>query len=174
MVAYRQYGAGVDDPSTSPYGFGDLLALARLAWLRQMAARLGALGFHHYHRGDGAVLRLVVRGPVPLGRAGQVLGVTRQAARKIVGRLESQGYVATERDHDDARVVNVVATPAGAEYARALVRVTDALNREMAASVTRSQLEGADAVLRASITDPRLSERAASLVPTPQGHTGLG
>lgn len=150
--------------STSPYGFGDLLALARLAWLREMSARLEALGFGNFRRGDGAVLRLVARGAVSVGSAGVALGVSRQAARKIVDRLERQGYVRTERDARDARVVKVVATPDGMDYAKALAQVTDALNRELAERVDRAQLVAADTVLRASIADPVLLEQVASLV----------
>lgn len=159
----------MEEASTAPYGFGDLLAYARLSWLRETSARLHALGFANYRRGDGAVMRLVARGPVPLGKAGEVLGVSRQAARKIVGRLEQQGYVRTGRNQRDARVIDVTATPRGLEYAQAHVTVASELNRELAARVVASQLAAADAVLRASITDPEVAERAAHLVADPFG-----
>lgn len=159
----------MDGASTPPYAFGDLLAYARLSWLRETSARLRMLGFDNYRRGDGAVMRLVARGSVPLGKAGEVLGVTRQAARKIVGRLEADGYVGTARDGRDGRIVNVTATPAGLEYARALTSVTEALNRELANRVQGWQLEATDAVLRTSITDPQVAERAAHLVADPTG-----
>jgi DNA-binding MarR family transcriptional regulator len=157
----------VEEPSTAPYAFGDLLGLARLAWVRQMSARLAALGHGPFHRGDSALLRLLAQGPVPVGRAGAVLGVTRQGARKIVDRLERRGYARTERDRADGRVLNVSLTPAGADYARAVAEVAEALDRELARRVDPSQLVAADAVLRASITDAGLADRAAALVPGP-------
>jgi DNA-binding MarR family transcriptional regulator len=157
----------VDDASTPPYEFSDLLVLARLSWLREMSAQLRTLGFDRFTRGDSAVMRLVARGPVPLGRTGAALGISRQASRKLVDRLERQGYVRTERDVDDARVINVVITPDGDRYARALSRVADRLNRQLEARVDHADLVAADTVLRAFVTDPGLAERIDSLVPRP-------
>jgi DNA-binding MarR family transcriptional regulator len=157
----------MDGASTAPYGFGDLLALARLSWHREMQARLDGRGFHDFRRGDAAVMRLVDRGRIPVGRIGASLGVTRQAARKVVGRLEREGYVRTERDDDDARVVNVVTTRQGARYAAAITEVAAILNRELAQRVDLARLRSADIVLRASITDPLLAERAERLVTKP-------
>ena len=56
--------------STPAYLFGDLLALARLSRVRHMADRLGRLGYADYRRSDAAALRLLLRGPVPVGRLG--------------------------------------------------------------------------------------------------------
>jgi Mn-dependent DtxR family transcriptional regulator len=78
--------------STSPYLFGGLLALARLSWVRQMASRLAQLGYQDYRRSDAVALRLLRRGPVPVGRLGAELGVTRQAARKMAEGLEHRDY----------------------------------------------------------------------------------
>ncbi len=158
----------MDDASTPPYEFSDLLGLARLSWLREMSTQLRSLGFDRFTRGDSAVMRLVARGPVPLGRIGAALGISRQAGRKLIDRLERVGYVRTERDRVDARVVNVVLTPDGDRYARALNQVADGLNRQLAVRVDRSDLVAADAVLRAFITDPVLAERVDSLVPRPR------
>jgi len=165
-----QYGAVVDGPSTPPYPFGDLLALARLSWLREMSARLGEFGFTGFSRGDSAVMRLLAGGPAPLGRVGTSLGVSRQAARKAVDRLEREGFVRTARDPEDARVILVAITSRGTRYAAALVEVIASLNRELAERVSQAQLESADAVLRASIIDPVLVERADVLVARPGDH----
>jgi DNA-binding MarR family transcriptional regulator len=157
----------MDGPSTPPYAFGDLLALARLSWLREMSGRLGEFGFTGFRRGDSAVMRLLADGPTPLGRVGTSLGVSRQAARKAVHRLEREGFVRTTRDSEDARVILVAITHLGARYAAALAEVIASLNRELAERVSRAQLESADAVLRASIIDPVLVERADVLVARP-------
>lgn len=151
---------------TSTYLFGDLLALARLSWVRQMSDRLGQLGYGDYRRSDAAALRLLRRGPVPVGRLGTGLGVTRQAARKIADGLVQRDYARTERDARDSRVRNVVLTPAGAAYAQAVIDVIHALNREFRQRVDPAQLAAADAVLRAVLAaDSALRDVAAAIGP---------
>ncbi len=142
---------GVPEKSTSPYLFGDLLALARQSWVRQMAGRLCELGYDDYRRSDAATLRLLRRGPVPIGQLGSVLGTTRQAARKVVDGLLRRGYARTESDPRDARRTNIVLTPSGHEYARVVVEVIAVLNRELSARVDPAELRAADGVLRAVI-----------------------
>jgi DNA-binding MarR family transcriptional regulator len=46
-------------------------------------------------------MRVLWRGPLPVGRLGAALGVTRQAARKIADALEQRGYTTTQRDSRD-------------------------------------------------------------------------
>jgi DNA-binding MarR family transcriptional regulator len=154
--------------STDPrYRFGDLLALARASWVGQMEHRLDALGFTGYRRSDAAAMRLLHRGPIAIGRAADVLGITRQAARKGFEQLERRGYARTERDRDDARKLNVVLTASGEHYATAVIAVIEALNCELCARVDRAELLAADAVLRAALADDATRERAARLVPPP-------
>jgi DNA-binding MarR family transcriptional regulator len=150
----------------APYLFGDLLALARLSWVRDMASRLDQLGYPDYRRTDAAALRLLLRGPVPVGRLGAVLGVTRQAARKVADGLGQRAYARTERDARDSRKLNIVLTARGEQYARAVVEVIMALNTELSDRVDPAQLIAADAVLRASITDDALA-RTAHLIRPP-------
>lgn len=157
--------------STPPsYRFGDLLALARRAWVREMAARLEDAGYSEYRRSDAAALRLLARGgPVAIGELGSLLGVTRQAARKLADSLLQRGYASVERDAADARRLNVTLTRRGSAYARAIVDVIEALNRELAQRVDPAQLRAADAVLRASISDEVARANAARLVAPPPG-----
>jgi len=153
--------------SPAPYLFGDLLALARENWVAEMSRRLEARGYSGYRRSDAAAMRLLRGGPIPIGRAAQLLGVTRQAARKGVAALEQRGYARTERDPADARRLNVVLSAAGRAYADAVVEVLGALNRELGERVEREQLIAADAVLRASFASAAARERAATLVAPP-------
>jgi DNA-binding MarR family transcriptional regulator len=153
--------------SNPPYLFGDLLALARLSWVRQMAARLSQLGYEDYRRSDAAALRLLRRAPVPVGHLGAELGVTRQAARKVADGLEQRGYARTERDARDSRVLNVVLTPAGTAYALAVTEVIYALNREFCQQADPAQLAAADTVLRAVIASDSALQNAASLIRPP-------
>ena len=125
--------------------------MARQSWVDQMATMLAELGFKGYRRTDAAVMRMLIRAPVPIGRLGASLGVTRQAARKIVAGLEQRRYVRTERGQHDSRQLNAELTPLGEEYARAVVTVIDELNREISLRVTHEHMVGADAVFRAVI-----------------------
>jgi DNA-binding MarR family transcriptional regulator len=154
------------EQSRTAYHFGDLLALAREHWVRQMAEHVDRAGFDDYRRTDAAVVRLLSR-PRSIGQIGEALGVTRQAARKFVTRLEQRGFVVTARDASDARQVNVELTRQGHQYGRAIRRAIDTLDRRLDQRVERAQLLGADAVLRASLPDQDAREQALRLVPLP-------
>jgi DNA-binding MarR family transcriptional regulator len=149
--------------SSVPYPFGDMLALARQSWLGELTSRLEALGYPDYRRTDAAALRLLMRGPAPVGRLGAVLGVTRQAARKAVDALEQRGYATASRDPSDARQLNVALTQVGREYAEAITSVIAELNREVSRRTDPAQLAAADAVLRAALFDDSARQRASRL-----------
>jgi len=153
--------------STATYRFGDLVALARLSWVGEVTSRLEGLGYAGFRRGDVAVMRVLWQGPLPVGRLGAVLGVTRQAARKIADALERRGYATTERDSRDTRQLNVTLTPVGRGYALAVIAVTEELNREVAGRVSPAQLAAADTVLRAALFDDSTRQRASQLPPPP-------
>jgi len=156
------------DPSDLPYLFGDLLALARVRWVAQMVEGLAALGYPDYAQSDALLMRLLRRqGSAPLNVIGSRLGVTRQAARKVVNRLEARGYASEGRDPRDSRVVKVTLTPAGERYAAAVVEVIRRLNRELAERVAPDDLAAADRVLRSSLTGSRLRDAADRLVAPP-------
>jgi DNA-binding MarR family transcriptional regulator len=139
------------------------LALARQSWLGQMTSRLERLGYAGYRRGDAAVLPMLARDPLPVGRLGAALGVTRQAARKVADGLEQRGYATTERDARDTRQLNVTLTQLGRDYAGAVTAVAEELNREVAGRVSPDQLAAADAVLRAALFDDSARQRASRL-----------
>jgi DNA-binding MarR family transcriptional regulator len=153
--------------STPTYRFGDLLALTRQSWLGQMASRLERLGYAGYRHSDAAAMRMLWRDPLPVGRLGAGLGVTRQAARKVADGLEQRGYATTGRDSRDTRQLNVALTPLGRDYARAITAVISELNREVAGRVGPAELAAADTVLRAALFDDSTRERANRLPPPP-------
>lgn len=155
------------DRSRTSYHFGDLLALAREHWVRQLAEHVARAGFDDYRRTDAALVRLLSRRPRSIGQIGAALGVTRQAARKFATRLEQRGYVVTARDANDARQVNVELTARGSQYAHVIEGAIDALDRRLGQLVEPAQLLAADAVLRASLPDQDARERAMRLVPPP-------
>lgn len=156
------------------YPLGDMLAMARQAWVEQMARRLGQRGYGDYRSSDAAVMRLLLRGPVPIGRLGAPLGVTRQAARKVAEGLRQRGYATLEHDEHDGRQYNVVLTHHGAGYAHAVVAVIDELNREVASGVTDEQLAGVDAVLALMAASSPTWSRFARHPPGPSARDDPG
>lgn len=146
--------------STDIYRFGDLLALAREHWVRQMAHRLADAGYPDYRRSDAMLLRLLLRGPRSIGEIGSTLGISRQAARKLVAGLERRGHASADRDDHDARQIDVTLTARGRSFADAIIATIDALNRELADNVSPERLQAADAVLRAIIAGRSLDRSA--------------
>ena len=155
----------MSDQSSSVYRFGDLLALAREYWVRDMTEGLAELGFPDYRRSDALLVRVLLRGPRPVGRIGTALNVSRQAARKLVTGLERRGYAQTSTSATDARQLEVSLTPRGEEFAIAIVATIDGLNRRIAERVDPTQLLAADAVLRAALPDEHARRRAERLIP---------
>lgn len=150
----------------TPYRFGDVLALARRSWVLRMASELEARGFSDYRASDAGALRTLAAGPAPVGHLGAVLGVTRQAARKVARGLEERGYVTTSQDPRDARKLNVTLTSTGRDYARAITQVVATLNQSLAERVQPEHLAAADAVLRAAIDNDDIA-RIARRIPSP-------
>lgn len=154
----------------TPYRFGDLLALARRSWVLRMTSELQTRGFGDYRASDAAAVRLLAAGPAPVGHLGPVLGVTRQAARKVARGLEERGYATSSPDPQDARKLNVALTPAGRDYAEAITQVIDTLNQALAARVQPGHLAAADTVLRAAIDNDDLTHVARRIPPpSPSG-----
>ncbi len=141
------------ETSDGPVLLGDLLALARRAWVARMGEGLRRRGFDDYRRSDALVVRVLRRGPLPVGRLGAALGTTRQAGRKVVDGLERRGYASTVPDPADARRTNVVLTDRGARYAEAVVEVLGELNDDLAARVDPDDLESTRTVLRAVVSE---------------------
>jgi DNA-binding MarR family transcriptional regulator len=154
--------------STSPYRFGDLLALARQSWIAQMAGGLAARGYGDYRRSDAAAVRLLQGGPMSIGRLGAALGVTRQAARKVADGLERRGFASLARDEFDARQIMIKLTSDGEAYGEAVRAVIEKLNRTVTRKVEPADLATADAVLRAVLADDHTRRLAEFLGPPPR------
>ncbi len=151
------------EPATPLYRFGDLLALARRSWVRRMESELEARGFREYRLSDAGSVRLLFVAPRTVGELGELLRVTRQAARKVATNLEARGYATVAPDPKDARKLNVTLTEAGRAYGRAIAEVIASLNWALALRVAPEQLQAADTVLRAVIDDEALRAWAQTI-----------
>ena len=157
----------MSDPSSAAYRFGDLLAFVHEQWVRQMARQLAAVGHQDYRRSDAMTMRPLLHGPRAISELGTALGISRQAARKLVTGLERRGYATTARDEHDARQLNVSLTASGEAFACAITDTIDALNRRLGDLVAPAQLLAADTVLRATLPSQHARDQAAVLIPVP-------
>jgi DNA-binding MarR family transcriptional regulator len=161
----RNRRSATEQEAAPPYLFGDLLALARAHWVARMADGVEALGYPGYRPTDALLVRLLLRRePLTITQLAARLGVTRQAARKLVDGLERRGFAREARDPHDARALRVTLTPGGKRYGAAVVAVIHRLNRELGERVGADELSAADSVLRATITDPGTRARADRIV----------
>jgi len=127
--------------------FGDVLALARESWVREMSRRLAHQGFNDYRRSDALTLRWLVRTSLPLGAFTSTLGVSRQAARKVASGLVERGFAQVNVDKTDSRRRNVELTPSGREYGRAVIEVIHALDDELRTKLDPESIDAARDVL---------------------------
>jgi DNA-binding MarR family transcriptional regulator len=149
-----------------PYLLGDLLEFARRSWSRAISLRLAEAGYPGYRRTDAALVQILRRGPAPVGQLGTTLGMTRQAARKVVDSFEARGYATTRPHHPDVGMLAAVLTPQGEAYGLAVDAAIDAVNQELYQRVDPTQLVMTDRVLRSLLRDD-VRDRAAALVRPP-------
>lgn len=92
----------------------------RRAWVGyQMAldAEMAGAGFADRRLPDGRVLRLCARpDDVTISDIGRSMGISRQAASKIVGTLGERGYVTVSASAADGREKIVTLTPRANQY----------------------------------------------------------
>jgi len=120
---------------------------SRAVRTRRTADGLTRRSYDDYRATDAAVFCRLLQGPTAVGRLNEVLGASRQAARKVVEGLEQRSYVTTERDPKDARRLIVSLTPVGKAYAEAVVDVIDSLNQGLTDGVARDDLAATRRVL---------------------------
>jgi DNA-binding MarR family transcriptional regulator len=159
-------------PSTPPYRFGDLLALARQSWTQQMSTRLAERGYPDYRRSDAAAMRIIHAQPLSIGALGKALGVSRQAARKLTDSLISRRLATTSQHERDARSTLVSLTAHGRTFTREIEQVIASLNHELRAHVSAADLAATDRVLRAALVGDHARTMAERINPPDQRPSG--
>jgi DNA-binding MarR family transcriptional regulator len=105
----------VSVPSIDP----ESIDLATLAWLAGVSAnehllqRTRAGGHSQIRNSHGYVFQHLIGGPRAIGELASLLGVTQQAASKVVAELTELGYVERRSDAIDSRVRRVALTARG-------------------------------------------------------------
>jgi len=95
---------------------GRLLAMALAAVIDELHERLAGVGWPRVRPMWGFVLLALRDRPRNIGEVGELLGVTKQAAAKVVASLVDEGLVERREDPGDRRVAVLGLTPDGHRF----------------------------------------------------------
>jgi DNA-binding MarR family transcriptional regulator len=95
---------------------GRLLAMALTAVIDELHERLADAGWPRVRPMWGFVLLAVRDRPRNIGEVGELLGVTKQAAAKVVASLVDEGLVERRADPGDRRAAVLGLTPDGRRF----------------------------------------------------------
>jgi DNA-binding MarR family transcriptional regulator len=102
---------------SSSLGLGPALRRAWLGYQLRLDSAMADAGFGERRFPDGRVLRLCSGGAgATISAIGRELGITRQGASKVVGRLSDRGYVTIAESPTSRREKSVMLTSRGVEY----------------------------------------------------------
>src|SRR5881227_2684131 len=99
--------------TAKPVPMARLLAIAYRQLIDGLHSRLPAAGFDDVRPSYGFVLLAVRDRPTTIVDLAGLLGVTKQAASKLVGAMDAAGYVQRTADASDARAKNIALAPRG-------------------------------------------------------------
>jgi DNA-binding MarR family transcriptional regulator len=95
---------------------GRLLAMALTAVIDELHERLAAAGWPRVRPMWGFVLLAVRDRPSNIGEVGELLGITKQAAAKVVASLVDEGLVERREDPGDRRAALLGLTADGRQF----------------------------------------------------------
>jgi DNA-binding MarR family transcriptional regulator len=102
---------------SSSTNLGPALRRAWLGYQLRLDSAMAEAGFGERRFPDGRVLRLCsAEAGSTISAIGRELGITRQGASKVVGRLSERGYVTVADSATSKREKSVSVTPRGIDY----------------------------------------------------------
>lgn len=129
-----------------------LLRAARGAYGHAIRRRLATASFDDLPRSAPFILGGMGNHDAPIGGLVRQLGVSKQAAGQLVDTLVLRGYLERQVHPDDRRRMTIALTPRGQAAALEVRSAVEEVDRELAAQLTREQLEGLRAGLVALTT----------------------
>ena len=118
-----------------PVPIARLLAMAYRQLIDGLHSRLPDAGFTDVRPSYGFVLLAVRDGPKTVVDLAALLGVTKQAASKLVGAMDDAGYVRRITAPADARAKNIELAPRGVELLSAVESIYADLESEWATTI---------------------------------------
>jgi DNA-binding MarR family transcriptional regulator len=111
--------------------FGLLLARAFNAYVEHLHRGLADQGFTGLRPTFGLTLRALHQRPRTLTGLARELGVSKQAAAKVVGELEGRSLIEREPSPEDGRSTVLRLTARGASLVAAAIRIGDGVERDL-------------------------------------------
>ena len=118
-----------------------LLAMAYRQLIDRLHERLAAEGYTDVRPTFGYVLLAVRDGPTTGADIALLLGVTKQAASKLVDAMEQGGYVRRQTHGDDARAKEIAITARGRRFLGTVESIYHDLEAEWAEVTSKKRLE---------------------------------
>jgi DNA-binding MarR family transcriptional regulator len=116
----------------SAVGLGPALRRAWLGYQARLDEAMAAAGFDDRKFPDGRVLRLCSDpAGTTISSIGRQLGITRQGAGKVAGRLRDRGYVSVVDSATSGREKSVTLTARGADYLQAQRKAARTIERQL-------------------------------------------
>lgn len=130
-----------DESVERPVPIARLLAMAFRSLIDRMHERLAERGIRDVRPAYGFVLLAVSQGPIGVNDVAALLGVTKQAASKLVDALETEGYVTRVEAPNDARAVRLQLTRHGTKVLAAVEEIYAELEREWGKVIGHDRVE---------------------------------
>ena len=126
-------------PSVTP--LARLLALAYRQLIDDLHVRLAARGYDDVRPAFGYVLLALRDQPITGADIGLLLGVTKQAASKLVDEMERGDYIERETHSEDARAKKIGITARGRRFLAVVESIYEELEEEWARITSRKRVE---------------------------------
>ena len=142
--------ADESSPESSSTGLGPALRRAWLGYQFRLDSAMAEAGFGERRFPDGRVLRLCsAEAGSTISAIGRELGITRQGASKVVGRLSERGYVTVADSATSKREKSVSVTSRGIDYLEVQRTKARELEDELKAALGEEGFSGFFALLDA-------------------------
>ena len=137
-----------------PTDFGLLFAQALNAYVEHLHRGLGERGFTDLRPTFGLPLRALHERPRTLTELSRGLGVSKQAAAKIVAELEGRSLIEREPSPDDGRATLLRLSPRGRALVTAAIEIGNAVEQGLARDLGDAAAANIRAALERLAYDP--------------------
>jgi DNA-binding MarR family transcriptional regulator len=153
-------GGGEPSPGPPAGPLGPSLRRAWVGYQIALDAEMAAAGFAERRFPDGRVLRLCNNGAdVTISDIGRSIGISRQAASKIVAGLHERDYVAVSASGSDGREKVVTLTQLARDYLSAQRVAARRIEQRLRAEIGADALQALDRLVAALSPSPDVRMR---------------
>jgi DNA-binding MarR family transcriptional regulator/catechol 2,3-dioxygenase-like lactoylglutathione lyase family enzyme len=128
-------------PDRAQFATPTLMRAARGTYARSIRAQLREIGADDLPRNGAFILFGLLSGDGTRGELPSGLGVSKQAVSQVIDVMVSRGYLERHPDAADRRRVTLEVTGRGHEVLAAVVRGTEAIDRQLASRMSAGEIE---------------------------------